>query len=51
MLKRNLIVIGNGFALHHHIKTQYIDYREFLIQSGNKDVVNCFGQSLDDDKN
>ena len=27
---RNLIIIGNGFDLHHKMHTKYIDYREYL---------------------
>ena len=48
-MKKNLIIIGNGFDLHHHMRTQYTDYRNYLIDSGNKDIVDCFEISSEGD--
>ena len=28
----NLYIIGNGFDIHHHMNTQYLDYKCFLEQ-------------------
>ena len=47
-----LIIVGNGFDLHHHMKTSYIDYRNYLIKSGKKNVVDIFEKySEEHDKN
>ena len=40
-----LIIVGNGFDLHHHMKTQYIDYRDYLLSIGKSDIVTCFEKS------
>lgn len=29
----SLLIIGNGFDLHHNMKTKYWDYREFLLKN------------------
>ena len=51
MCKR-LIIVGNGFDLHHHMKTSYIDYRNYLIKNGKKNVVDIFEKySEEHDKN
>ncbi len=44
-----LIIIGNGFDLYHNMKTSYMDYRDFLIQSGYKDIVECYELRLEGD--
>lgn len=48
-MKRNLVIVGNGFDLHHNMKTRYTDYRNYLINSGKKDIVDCFELSLEGD--
>ncbi len=48
-MKKRLIIIGNGFDLHHHMKTQYIDYRDYLIKTGKKDIVDCYEISMEGD--
>ncbi len=48
-MKKNLIIVGNGFDLHHNMKTQYSDYRDYLLRSDNKDIVDCFELSLEGD--
>ncbi|QEE49119.1 hypothetical protein FUA48_05845 [Flavobacterium alkalisoli] len=30
---KNLYIIGNGFDLHHHIKSSYTDFKEYLCDS------------------
>lgn len=37
-----LLIVGNGFDLHHGMKTNYINYRQFLIENGHKNLVECF---------
>ena len=39
---KRLIIVGNGFDLHHTMKTQYTHYRDYLISIGKNDVVKCF---------
>lgn len=39
---KRLIIVGNGFDLHHKMKTQYIHYRDYLLSVGKADVVKCF---------
>jgi len=34
-----LIIIGNGFDLHHNFKTSFSDFRTYLQISGNKDSL------------
>lgn len=29
---KKLYIIGNGFDIHHGLKTQYRDYKEYLKQ-------------------
>ena len=48
-MKNRLIIIGNGFDLHHNMKTQYINYRDYLINTGNKTIVDSFELSLEGD--
>lgn len=43
--QKSLCVIGNGFDLHHGLKTKYSDFRNYLVRSGNEDYVahlECF---------
>ena len=40
----SLLIIGNGFDLHHNMKTNYWDYREFLLKKGKGDIVKAFEQ-------
>ena len=40
--KRKLIIVGNGFDLHHDLKTQYINYRQYLLSHGYEAVVHSF---------
>lgn len=39
---KRLIIIGNGFDLHHGMQTSYLNYREYLLWNGGKDMVECF---------
>ena len=39
---KRLIIVGNGFDLHHRMKTQYKHYRDYLISIGETDIVKCF---------
>ena len=39
---KRLVIIGNGFDLHHKMKTNYLDYRDFLLRMGKKEIVECF---------
>lgn len=41
MCKR-LVIIGNGFDLHHRMKTSYNDYRNYLISNNKRDVVDIY---------
>ena len=34
-----LVIIGNGFDIHHDLETKYSDFREFLIKNGKIDYV------------
>ena len=40
--KRKLIIVGNGFDLYHDLKTQYIQYRQYLLSHGYGGVVHSF---------
>lgn len=51
MNKNKLIIIGNGFDLHHGMKTKYSDYREFLIKEGHKNIVEAFESNMDSNVN
>ncbi|MBQ7944600.1 MAG: bacteriophage abortive infection AbiH family protein [Lachnospiraceae bacterium] len=46
---RRLIIVGNGFDLHHGMKTNYIDYRDYLLSHGRQDIVGCFEYGDEDD--
>lgn len=46
-MSNNLIIIGNGFDLHHGMKTSYSDYREFLNKTGNENIVNLFEENFE----
>lgn len=37
---KSLIIIGNGFDLHHNLETSYSDFRKYLINSGRGQFVN-----------
>lgn len=37
-----MIIIGNGFDLHHRMKTQYTDYRDYLLSIDEDNIVTCF---------
>jgi len=37
-----LVIVGNGFDLHHRMKTRYTDYRDYLLFIGEDNIVNCF---------
>lgn len=39
---KRLVIIGNGFDLHHGMQTSYLNYREYLLRNGGKDIVECF---------
>lgn len=49
MDKQELIIFGNGFDLHHGLKTNYLDYRDFLIKSGNEKIVKCYERGISND--
>lgn len=49
MDKQELIIIGNGFDLHHGLKTNYLDYRDFLIKSGDEKIVKCYERGISND--
>lgn len=34
-----LVIIGNGFDIHHGLKTGYADFRNYLIRNGNANFV------------
>ena len=40
-------IIGNGFDLHHGLKTRYLDYKTFLCQS-NRCLLKCGGITVHD---
>ena len=44
---KRLVIIGNGFDLHHRMKTNYYDYRQFLLSNGYVDLVKCFERGED----
>ena len=46
----SLLIIGNGFDLHHNMKTKYWDYREFLLKNGKGDIVEAFEQRDESNK-
>ena len=46
----SLLIIGNGFDLHHKMKTKYWDYREFLLKNGKGDIVEAFEQRDESNK-
>lgn len=48
-MKSNLVIIGNGFDLYHHMKTRYVDYREYLMNTDNKDIIGIFERDLEND--
>ena len=35
----SLVIIGNGFDIHHGLATSYADFRNYLIQNGNASFV------------
>lgn len=37
-----LVIVGNGFDLHHCMKTRYTDYRDYLLSIGKDNIVTCF---------
>ena len=37
-----LVIVGNGFDLHHRMKTRYTDYRDYLLSIGEDNIVTCF---------
>ena len=37
-----LVIIGKGFDLHHGMQTSYLNYMEYLLRNGGKDIVECF---------
>ena len=37
-----LVIVGNGFDLHHRMKTRYTDYRDYLLSIGKDNIVTCF---------
>lgn len=37
-----LVIVGNGFDLHHRMKTRYTDYRNYLLFIGKDNIVTCF---------
>ena len=39
---KRLLIVGNGFDLHHHMKTKYTDYRDYLLSIGEDNIVACF---------
>jgi len=47
-----LYIIGNGFDLHHKLKTQYVDFKNFLKTSGEYEFLDALSLSfnLTDDK-
>ena len=38
-LTDNLCIIGNGFDMHHSLKTSFSDFRDFLVKNGDGDYV------------
>ena len=46
---KRLIIVGNGFDLHHNMKTKYTDYRKYLLYNGKSDIVTCFEKYNDID--
>ena len=42
MNMNRLVIVGNGFDLHHRMKTRYTDYRDYLLFIGEDNIVNCF---------
>lgn len=53
MPSKNILVLGNGFDLHHNLKTKYSDYIEFMVRLKKKNEMCANGNkngvmSLDD---
>ena len=42
MNMNRLVIVGNGFDLHHRMKTRYTDYRDYLLSIGENNIVTCF---------
>lgn len=42
----HLYVIGNGFDLHHGIKSKYIDYRDWLERNGEYDAIDAIDRTF-----
>lgn len=40
---KNILVLGNGFDLHHNLKTKYSDFIKFIedLKRCNKRTINC----------
>ena len=39
---KRLLIVGNGFDLHHRMKTRYTDYKDYLLSIGEDNIVTCF---------
>lgn len=48
MVKKILYVVGNGFDLHHDIKSSYLDFREFIV-SKDEALVKLLERNFDAD--
>ena len=38
---KNILVLGNGFDLHHNLKTKYSDYIEFMERLKRRNEMNA----------
>ena len=47
-MNETLIIVGNGFDLAHNLDTKYGDYRNFLIQNDNLEIVKYFESNSGD---
>ena len=43
MICKNILVLGNGFDLHHNLKTKYSDFIQFMrdLKEDNERSINC----------
>lgn len=49
--QETLIIIGNGFDLAHNIESSYWDFRAWLIENGNRQLVDMMDTFFGNDRN
>jgi len=45
-----LVILGNGFDLHHGLKTSFVDFRNHLLSNGEEDFVNIIDTIIEKHK-